>query len=167
MNCSMATPRKLTSLRGNKLSITDEGLKVIAEMATNGQDLRTIAARLGCSHTTLLAIQKRDEATAEAMARGKAALSDELVHLLLTMARKGNVVAAIFLAKARLGWRENEVQDVRPNIVINLPDALPTERYLQAVTNQQLPHLAAPQPKGIALPAPPSEPAPTNDPFED
>lgn len=69
----------------------------------------------------------------EAFERGLAALGDELTHLLLKSARNGNVVAAIYLTKARLGWREGDSPEARPNITINLPDSQTPEAYLRAI----------------------------------
>ena len=69
----------------------------------------------------------------EAWESGIAGLADELTHILLQHARKGNVVAAIFLAKARLGWREGDAPEARANIVINLPDAATPEAYMRMV----------------------------------
>jgi hypothetical protein len=111
--------------------VTKEGLAALAAMAAEGQDQATMAAALGVNRTTLSALIKRDAEAEEALHVGKAALSDELTHLLLRAARKGNIVAAIYLTKARLGWREGDAPDVKPNIIINLPDAQTPEAYLR------------------------------------
>ena len=110
---------------------TKEGLAAIAAMAAEGQDQVSMAAALGMNKSTLANLIKRDPAVEEALQVGKAALSDELTHLLLRGAREGNVVCAIYLTKARLGWREGDAPDVKPNIIINLPDAQTPEAYLR------------------------------------
>jgi hypothetical protein len=152
----MATPKKLIKRAGDhataKVTITPEGLKVLAAMAAGGQDPRSMAKKLGLgSHATLLAIAKRDSEVAETLDVGKAQLADELTHLLLANARKGNVVAQIYLTKARLGWREGDTPDARPNIIINLPDAATPEAYMRLVAEQQREALPPVTPKGIEL----------------
>lgn len=109
-----------------KVTVTPAGLEVIEAMAAEGQDQRTIGKRLGVDAKTLRGIRDRDPAVAEAWERGHAALADELTHLLLKHARKGNVTAAIYLTKARLGWREGtpaegHQQAVQVNIQIPPP----------------------------------------------
>jgi hypothetical protein len=113
--------------------LTDAGRAVVRLMAALGNDVNTIAHRLGIGRATYQDILKRDDEAAEAQAVGKAALSDELAHLLLKGARAGNVVAAIYLSKARCGWRENDVPDAKPNIVINLPGAMSEQQYLESL----------------------------------
>jgi hypothetical protein len=161
----MATPKKLIKRAGDhataKVTITPEGLKVLTEMVAAGNDQRTIAKKLGLgSHRTLQCIAERDAEVEEALDIGKALLADELTHLLLANARKGNVIAQIYLTKARLGWREGDKPDERPNIVINLPDSQTPEAYLRLVSEQQRAVLPPVVPKGIALQPPPAEPAP-------
>lgn len=114
-------------------TITPAGLRVIQAMAAEGQDQATIAGQLGMHRKTLMDIVKRCPEVEEAVNAGKAALADELTHHLLAAARKGNVVAAIYLTKARLGWVEGVAPETRPNIIINLPDAATPEAYLKAI----------------------------------
>jgi len=74
--------------------------------------------------------------SAKKTAARHAGLADELTHLLLSHARNGNVVAAIFLAKARCGWREGELPAGaadRVNVTINLPGALSEAEYRRMV----------------------------------
>jgi hypothetical protein len=83
-----------------------------------------------------------------ALEAGRAEEERTLVENLRVMATKGNVVAAIFLLKARHGYREGDVLDQRPNVIINLPDAVTADTYLRHLhTAQQTP----------ALPPPPSD----------
>ncbi len=86
--------------------VTDDGLSVIERMAANGNADATIAKALGINRKTLSQIRDRDERVDEAMQTGRAQLADELTDILLTHAREGNVTAAIYLSKARLGWRD-------------------------------------------------------------
>ena len=103
------------------VTVIPAGLKVIEAMAAEGQDQRTIAKRLGVDQKTLRDIRDRDPAMAEAWDRGHAALADELTHLLLTKARAGNIIAMIYLTKARLGWREGTpTEGARQAVQVNI-----------------------------------------------
>lgn len=119
-----------------KATLTDEGYKAMAAMAAEGQDQHSMAAALGMNRSTLQALIKRDQRAEDAMNVGKALLADELTHHLLNAARKGNIVAMIYLTKARLGWREGDTSEARPNIIINLPDAQTPEAYMRMVSQQ-------------------------------
>ena len=119
--------------RTGTVSVSPTGIALIERLGREGQDQRSIAKALGISTKTLLEVRKRQPEVEEALDRGHAGLSDELVHLLLNLARKGNVIAAIFLAKARCGWREGDAPEARANIVIQLPDANSPEQYLKII----------------------------------
>jgi hypothetical protein len=157
----MATPKLLVKREGKGANapfvVTPEGLKVLEAMAAEGCDQRTMAKRLGMrSHSTLRSMAERDDAVAAVIALGHAQLADELTHHLLAAARKGNVIAAIYLTKARLGWRDGgETQAVKPNVTIVLPDAATPEAYLRMVAEQNNKLLPPIAPKGIALQPPP------------
>jgi hypothetical protein len=122
-----------------KTSITPSGLKVIEKMAAKGQDQRTIAAVLGVHRKTLVNIRDRDPEVEEAWEKGHAALADELTHILLEHARDGNIIAAIYLTKARLGWREGEVmKDARvvTNTRVNIQMSPPmSKEEFQAIVD--------------------------------
>ena len=115
------------------VTITPAGLALVEELAAEGQDLRTIAKRLGINHQTLNALRKNVADVEQAIERGQAALGDELTHHLLNAARNGNIVAMIYLTKARLGWREGDTPEARPNITINLPDSQTPEAYMRTI----------------------------------
>ena len=133
----MSTETALTSRAGRgktaPVTITPAGLAVIEAMAAQGQDQRTIAKRLGIDRKTLDVIRKARPEVDEAFERGLAALGDELTHHLLNAARNGNIVAMIYLTKARLGWREGDTPEARPNITINLPDSQTPEAYMRTI----------------------------------
>ncbi len=84
------------------------GYGLIERMSASGRNLASIARALGISSETFRAMRRRDTEAQEALERGRAALGDELTDILLQHARRGITVAAIFLAKARCGWREGE-----------------------------------------------------------
>lgn len=133
----MSSETALTTRAGRgktaPVTITPAGLAVIEAMAAEGQDQRTIAKRLGIDRKTMDVIRKARPEVDDAFERGLAALGDELTHHLLNAARNGNIVAMIYLTKARLGWREGDTPEARPNITINLPDSQTPEAYLRAI----------------------------------
>ena len=113
---------------GNTRRIGRKGVALIETMASEGATNTTIAKRLKINRDTLLEIRKRQPEVEEALARGRGALEDELTDILLTKARKGETVAAIFLAKARCGWREGDLppgQHVTNNTQVNITMAPP------------------------------------------
>jgi len=105
-----------------KVSLTNAGLQRVEMLASEGNDQRTIAKELGIAWTTFRDLRDRDEAVQEALARGHGGLADELTHHLLTAARGGNITAAIYLTKARLGWIEGQAPDgiARPAVQVNI-----------------------------------------------
>jgi hypothetical protein len=114
--------------------VTDAGCTALMLLASEGADMWTMAHKVGIGRTTLQRLIKDDERVEAAIAIGKAALSDELTNHLLVAARKGNIVASIYLTKARLGWREGDVPEAKPNIIINLPDSQTPEAYLKSIS---------------------------------
>jgi len=108
-----------------KTSLTDGGLERLEALAGAGNDQRTIAKELGIAWSTFRDLRDRDEAVQEALARGQGTLADELTHHLLKAARGGNVVAAIYLTKARLGWVEGQVPDGAPKTAVQVNIQIP------------------------------------------
>lgn len=105
-----ALTRRVTGADGHlAYSVTDAGLAVIERLAAEGNADATIAKALGMNRKTFAQYLREDggdERVIEAYYTGKARLADELTDILLTHARNGNVTAAIYLSKARLGWRD-------------------------------------------------------------
>jgi len=116
---------------------TEAGYGAAEALAGAGLSVAAIAAFLGCSAGTLRKLRDRDERLEAALARGLAANEVELLGVLQTAARKGMFVPAIFLLKARHGYREGDAPDTRPNVVINLPDALPMDQYMSRLRASQ------------------------------
>jgi hypothetical protein len=145
----MSSTKALTTRAGRgktaPVTITQAGLTVIEDMAAEGQDQRTIAKRLGIDRKTLDVIRKARPEVDEAFDRGLAALGDELTHHLLNAARNGNIVAMIYLTKARLGWREGDTPEARPNITIHLPDSQTPEAYMRTIRVVEAAALPAPE----------------------
>lgn len=116
---------------------TERAYGAAEALAAAGLSNAAIAAFLGCSPGTLRKLRDRDERLDAAMARGLAANEVELLGVLQAAARKGMFVPAIFLLKARHGYREGDAPDTRPNVVINLPDALPMDQYMARLRASQ------------------------------
>lgn len=127
---------------GVRYDLKPQGYDIIEQMSANGRDLASIAKALGIDRDTFRVIRKRDAAAQEAVERGRAALGDELHDILLEHARSGITVAAIFLAKARCGWREGEAMPgamVTNNTQINIhiPARMSDQQFQQIVGGSQ------------------------------
>lgn len=118
--------------KGCAISVLPPGLKIIKAMAAEGQDQVTISKTLGINVTSFRKLRDEVEAVGTAFDEGHAELADELTHIMLTHARKGNLTAAIFLAKSRLFWSDRHdgiPEEKRPNVVINLPASMTPEQW--------------------------------------
>jgi len=127
----------INSVGGYRYDLKPAAYDLVATLAAEGATDETIAARLGINRHTITELKKRDPALVAALQQGHGALGTELSHILLEQARDGNTVAAIFLSKARLGWRDqgptdpNAVNTPTVNIQINAP--LSTDDFLKVV----------------------------------
>ena len=158
------------------------GVKIIEELAGRGCHLTTIARALRMSKDALQACRQRQPEVEEAYQRGLATEHDALVSNLRTAANEGNVVANLFLLKARHGYREGVPLEINTTVnmggVLVVPAEMTVEEYLarkQAegmidVTPPQRNHPPAPvvryiMPEPIEhlpeAPIPGSRPAPT------
>jgi len=132
---------------GGEVAILGQGRALIESLAAAGFTDTTIAARLRISASTLRECRKRDPLVAEALARGRARLEDELVHGLMRQAREGYAPAAMFLLKTRCGYRETgspDGGDTKIAVQIVLPGAMSMADYERMVDAS--PALALPQP---------------------
>ena len=124
-------------LRGasGRVVVTKAGLEQVRKDAAQGLSNATIAARLGIDRHTLLDVRRRQCEVEEALQRGRGKLEDSLTESLLSAALSGNVVAAIWLTKARLGWHETGPRDggARVNVQINLPAAMTEKDYRRVI----------------------------------
>jgi hypothetical protein len=157
----MATPKQLIKRTGGKtarIDVTPAGLAVIRDMAAGGNDHRTIAKRLGIGYQTLRDMQKRGGDVDDALAAGHAELADTITSELLKQGKAGYAPALMFLAKARLGWREGDAPETKPSITIVLPDAKSPDAYLASIAEANAKALPPIAPKGITL-----QPAPDDD----
>lgn len=93
---------------GKAVVVQDAGLAVVERLAAEGNADATIAKALGINRGTFARLLRDDgdDRVLAAYETGKARLADELTDILLSQARNGNTTAAIYLSKARLGWRD-------------------------------------------------------------
>ena len=119
---------------GGTVIVQPAGLELIHYRASEGSPHTQIAAALGIAPNTFRALVERDPAVREALAKGNARNEEELVGLLMEKARSGNIVASMFLLKAKHGYREGEPRESghRPNVVIMLNAAAKEAEYLLA-----------------------------------
>jgi len=82
-------------------------------------------------------VKEEDLRTLEALEQGRAIEHDALVGKLFEMAMGGNVVAGLFLLKARHGYREGHTVEYQHNVrlTVELPTALSPDKY-EMVVNQ-------------------------------
>lgn len=114
--------------------ITPRGLAIIEELVGRGCHLATVARVLGMHGTTLREVRRRDPAVEEAYQRGLAREHDVLVGNLRRVADEGNVVANLFLLKARHGYREGEAPELNVSVntggVVLLPPKMTMDEFL-------------------------------------
>jgi hypothetical protein len=105
--------------------------RIIEVMAADGRTVIGIAKALKTSKETLAKWLDEDPELAEAFARGKEIERYELHNGLRRAAKRGNIVAAIFLLKARHGYREGDQGDSanKVSITFTLPGAMKPEEF--------------------------------------
>ncbi|MEE9533242.1 MAG: hypothetical protein V3W06_02400 [Acidimicrobiia bacterium] len=118
------------------------GLKRIEDKLANGHDHRDVARCLGTSRKALRRLREDIPEVEEAHDRGLGRLATEVAGLLLKHAREGNVTAAIFLAKAKLGWRDHGLEpggDDQPAVQVNItiPPAMSRDEFQKIIEHQE------------------------------
>ena len=110
------------------------GIKIIEELSARGCHLTTIARALRMSKDALQACRQRQPEVEEAYQRGLATEHDALVSNRRTAANEGNVVANLFLLKARHGYREGVPLEINTTVnmggVLVVPAEMTVEEYL-------------------------------------
>ncbi len=129
------TPRGPGSRNGRPhYVIGAKGLKIIEELSARGCHLTTIAKALRMSVDAFKACRARQPEVEEAYQRGWGTEHDALVSNLRAAADTGNVVADIFLLKARHAYREGEPLEVNVSVnaggVLVVPADMTVEEYL-------------------------------------
>lgn len=87
---------------------------------------------LGCSMQVLDRWMDENPALKEAFSQGREKERQMLHDVLTNAAKSGNVVAAIFLTKARHGYIEGqqEAQANRVSVTFNIPAATPLNQFM-------------------------------------
>jgi hypothetical protein len=135
--------RRITnSLGKSEIVVTPTGLGIVEELAAKGCSVVTIAKALGVDKETFRHIRARDPAVEEAFEAGRAKEHDRLVANLNTAAASGNVVASIFLLRARHGYQSGEGVDVNVNVntggVLVVPAEMTVEEYVARVAERDM-----------------------------
>ncbi len=134
--------RVVNGLGKSEIIVTPTGLQVVEELAAKGCSVVTIAAALGVNKETFLHMRRRDPVVEEAFENGRAREHDRLVSNLNTAAAGGNVVASIFLLRARHGYQSSEGIDVNVNVntggVLVVPAEMTVEEYVARVAERDM-----------------------------
>jgi hypothetical protein len=135
---------------GKQMRITAYGCDLIRFYRSRGLPIPNIAQRLGMGSTQLYSRIQRQPEVKQALEEGLAEMEFTLTECLMGMAERGNVVAAIYLTKVLLKWRDNDPPPPAQvnNVVMYLPKpmSLETMRLMQesGITPKQLQEQSAP-----------------------
>lgn len=120
----MGRPRK---------TLPKNGLELISDLSARGVKETEIAKALGMSFQTWKKIREENPEAKQAWEEAKAVECDALVGKLYDKAMDGDSSAAMFLLKARHGYRDHGATDAsdasRVNLVFNLPAPLSPDQY--------------------------------------
>lgn len=128
-----------------QMLITKAGLEAIERMARAGHSDVSIAKALGTCKRGLQNLKLHNPTVQDALDAGRAGLEDELSDILLEVARnrehKMQTIAAMYLTKARCGWRDQGEAgpEQRPNVIIQLPDSQSPADYMARLRVQHVP----------------------------
>lgn len=136
----LPSKRIVNGLGKSEIVVTPTGLALVEELAAKGCSVVTIAKALGVDKETFRHIRARDPAVEEAFESGRAKEHDRLVGNLNTAAASGNVVASIFLLRARHGYQSNEGVDVHVHSggVLVVPAEMTVEEYVARVAERDM-----------------------------
>jgi hypothetical protein len=149
-------PKRSVGVNGGKLGPPEKtppanAQERILALAADGFSVVGIAKDLGVSPKTFNRWLDENDALKDAFDQGREQERYALHNMLYRQAmEKGNATAAMFLLKSRHGYREGDQGDTanRATITINLPGAMPLDKFL-AIENEpnagikRLPNLPA------------------------
>lgn len=129
----MARPRK---------TLPKNGLEIIRDCASRGVSETDLAKALGMDHKTWRRLRDENPETKAAWEEAKAIERDQLVGVLFEAATKdNNISAAMFLLKARHGYRDHGATEGddqgRVSITFNLPAPMKPTDYGRLVEQPQ------------------------------
>jgi hypothetical protein len=132
----------------NKVALTEVQRQAVAQAILDHYPRSEIARALGISVKTLKRLLDSDPALTDAADAAKDQEEVELRDCLMAMARQGSEVAALFLLKARHGYRDRDDKAIKPTGiggVLVLPAAPESiEDFEAAAYRQQAAHRSRP-----------------------
>lgn len=126
----------------NKVRLSEANRERVMAALLDGYPKAAIAKALSINLKTLDRLM-RDDADLLAQVEAQRAYEEtELRDILMELARKGDTVAAIFLAKARHGWRDRDdakltVDTGKGGGVLVVPGTMPIDQWNAAAALQQ------------------------------
>ena len=138
---AVARPRLAGFEPHNKATLSPENRDRVKHALLEGYSLAAIAKALRVSLPTLKRLLADDKDLQAEVEAQRAFEETELRDILMELARKGDTVAAIFLAKARHGWRDRDDAKIRVAAtgggVLLLPAPVPLHEWEASVAAQQ------------------------------
>jgi DNA-binding CsgD family transcriptional regulator len=138
----------LRAIPYNKIALTEEQRQAVAQAILDHYPRSEIARALGISVKTLKRLLDSDPALTDAADAAKDQEEAELRDALMGMARQGSEIAALFLLKARHGYRDRDDKAIKPagiGGVLVLPAAPESiEDFEAAAYRQQAAHRSRP-----------------------
>ncbi len=134
-----------------KATLSPENRLRVQGALLQGYPLAAIAKALSISIPTLKRLMADDPDLQAEVEAQRSFEETELRDILMELARKGDTVAAIFLAKARHGWRDRDdvkalraVENGKGGVLL-IPSPVPLDEWEAACFRQQAPHRERPQ----------------------
>lgn len=131
----------LTMEPHNKAKLSGENRDLVQVALLEGYPLAAIARALSVSVPTLKRLMADDPDLQAEVEAQRSFEETELRDILMELARKGDTVAAIFLAKARHGWRDRDDAKLKVESpgggVLLLPAATTLDQWEAAAAAQQ------------------------------
>lgn len=127
---------KPRALKGNRKKPKADAAEVIYKLASEGHSILNITKALGVSKELFYLWKEQYPELEEALQLGKEKERHDLHNALYQSAMNGNVTSAIFLLKARHGYREGDQSDQANKVAItfNLPaPAQSVDDYMRTV----------------------------------
>jgi len=129
----------------NKVRLSDTNRARVMAALLDGYPKAAIARALSVSVKTLDRLILDDPDLLAQVEAQRAFEETELRDILMELARRGDTVAAIFLAKARHGWRDRDdaklsVDTGKGGGVLVVPGTMPLEQWNAAAALQQAPY---------------------------
>jgi DNA-binding CsgD family transcriptional regulator len=125
----------------NKVSLSEANRQRVISALADGYPQAAIAKALGISAPTLRRLMVDDRALMNAVEAQRSFEEAELRDILMELARKGDTVAAIFLAKARHGWRDRDDGKAKEPVagggVLLVPGPIDFDTWSAAAAAQQ------------------------------